>query len=110
MKLLGKIYASVRAFLIAGLAGGTALSQERGFVDQEEADWDAVRREAQREGGGGSEAFQRYLEQHPAGRHAPRALKEILAAPLPGPRPGPGPAPAAGPPAPAAGPREADLY
>jgi len=68
MKLLVKFYATVRALLIASIAGNAAYSQESGFADQEEADWARARSE------GTAEAFQRYLERYPVGRHAAEAF------------------------------------
>ena len=68
MKLMVKIYATLRALLIASIAGNAAFSQESGVADQEEADWAQARRE------GTAEAFQRYLERYPVGRHAAEAF------------------------------------
>jgi hypothetical protein len=68
MKLLVHLVIAVRALLVASLASGVAASQERGLADQEEADWDQIRRE------GTAEAFQRYLEHYPIGRHASEAF------------------------------------
>ena len=68
MKLVVKFYATLRALLIASIAGSPALSQQSGFADQEEADWTQARRE------GTADAFQRYLERYPVGRHAAEAF------------------------------------
>ena len=68
MKLVAKLYASLWALLIASFAGNTAFSQGSGFADQEEADWAQARRE------GTADAFQRYLERYPVGRHAAEAF------------------------------------
>jgi len=69
MKLLVKLYATFRALLIASLASSGAASQESGFADQEEAEWIQIRQE------GTPEAFQRYLERYPLGRHASEAFR-----------------------------------
>ena len=54
MKLLVKFCVTLRALLIASIAGSPALSQQSGFADQEEADWAQARSE------GTADAFQRY--------------------------------------------------
>lgn len=64
MDFLRWVYASMRTALIASFAAGGAAAQ----VDQEETDWRAACED------GSAEAFQRYLELHPVGRHAGEAF------------------------------------
>lgn len=64
MDFLRWVYASMRTALVATFAAGGAAAQ----VDQEEADWRAALED------GTPEAFQRYLELHPVGRHASEAF------------------------------------
>lgn len=68
MKLLRLVYHSARAFLISALAMGAPSAQEFDFADQEEADWNRSLRE------GSADAFQRYLEAYPTGKHAEEAF------------------------------------
>lgn len=71
MRWIAAVAASLRAFLIAGLAGsGAAQAQQPGNAD--DAAWAAAR------SADTAEAYQRYLEEFPVGRHAEEAFRSLV--------------------------------
>lgn len=72
MRYVGALYATLRALLVAALAGGAAVAQAQAPSDRETAAWEAAR------AAGTVEAYQRYLELYPLGEHAGEAFREII--------------------------------
>ena len=73
MNHLRALIVSLRAFLIAAIAGGGGGAQAQRAVDpSEEATWSAAR------GAGTSAAFERYLDLYPVGRYAEEAFRCIV--------------------------------
>lgn len=71
MRWIAAVMASLRAFLVAGLAGsGAAEAQQPSNAD--DAAWAAARRADT------AEAYQRYLEEFPVGRHAEQAFRALV--------------------------------
>ena len=68
MRFLRAVFGHVYGLMFAALTAGAPGAQQLDFADQEEADWNQALAE------GSAAAFQRYLEQHPAGRHAEEAF------------------------------------
>lgn len=72
MNHLKALITSLRAFLIAALAGGGAAQAQRVVDPSEEAAWNAAR------SAGTSAAFERYLDLYPVGRYAEEAFRCIV--------------------------------
>lgn len=72
MKYLATLCSGLRALLIAALAGSPAGAQAQGPADRETAAWDAARGEDT------VDAYQRYLELFPLGRHSGEAFRCIV--------------------------------
>ena len=105
MDRLGRLLTTLRALLLASVAGGAAGALPSGPVaaqtSRDEADWLAARAD------GSQRAFERYLQRHPLGRHASEAFVTVARMSAEsGWRPDPAGSPAS--PEPAAGPAAAD--
>jgi hypothetical protein len=76
VKYLATLCSSLRALVIAALAGGSvgAATQlhAQSSPDREAAEWNTAI------GVGTAEAYQRYLEQYPMGQHAGDAFRRII--------------------------------
>jgi hypothetical protein len=72
MRHLNALYTSLRALLVASIAGGALGAGAQTPADREAAAWEAARQD------GTVEAYQRYLEEHPVGRHAGEAFRSIV--------------------------------
>ena len=72
MNHLQALITSLRAFLIAAIAGGGAAQAQRAVDPSEEAAWSAAR------SAGTSAAFERYLDLYPVGRYAEEAFRCIV--------------------------------
>jgi len=76
MKYLATLCSSLRALMIAALAGGPVGAatqvQAQSSADREAAQWNAAR------GIGTADAYQHYLEQYPVGRYAGDAFRCMI--------------------------------
>jgi hypothetical protein len=76
MKYLATLCSSVRALMIAALAGGPVgaapQAHAQSSVDREAAEWNSA------QGVGTAAGYQRYLEQYPVGRYAGDAFRHII--------------------------------
>jgi hypothetical protein len=76
MRYLATLCSSVRALMIAALAGGpvgtATTSYAQSSADREAAEWNSA------QGLGTAAAYQRYLEQYPVGRHAGDAFRNMI--------------------------------
>jgi hypothetical protein len=75
VKYLATLCTSLRALMIAALAGGSVGGSSQAHAqggDREAAEWNAAR------GIGTAAAFQQYLEQYPVGRYAGEAFRYII--------------------------------
>ncbi len=76
MKYLATLCSSLRALMIAALAGGPAGTATTAYAqssaEREAAQWNSA------QGIGTVTAYQRYLEQYPLGRHAGEAFRHIV--------------------------------
>lgn len=70
MRYVTVLYATLRALLVAALAGGATLAEAQ--TDREAAAWEAAR------AANTVEAYQRYLELYPLGEHAGHAFRQII--------------------------------
>ncbi len=95
MERVKTLYAALRALLTLTLVQGASPYARAQAPDPEQESWDRAVRE------GTPEAFQRYLDDYPLGRHASEAFRELISRSL-------GVEPAAGPRAGAN--RTPDLY
>jgi hypothetical protein len=69
---LATLCSGLRALLIAAVAGSPAGVQAQSPADRETAEWNAAR------GTGTADAYQRYLELFPVGRHSGDAFRCII--------------------------------
>jgi hypothetical protein len=76
MKYLATLCSSLRALMIAALAGGPVGAvpqvQAQTSPDREAAEWNSAR------GIGTAAAYQHYLEQYPVGRYAGDAFRRMI--------------------------------
>jgi hypothetical protein len=76
MRYLATLCSSLRALMIAALAGspvGTATTAHaQSGAEREAAEWNSA------QGLGTAAAYQRYLEQYPVGRHAGDAFRNMV--------------------------------
>jgi hypothetical protein len=93
MKYLATLCSSLRALMVAALAGGPVGAAPQAYAqssaDREAAEWNSA------QGIGTAAAYQRYLEQYPMGRYAGDAFRYIIELTIdpdaaPGPGAGPG--------------------
>ena len=71
MRLMAALLASLRALVMAGFAtGGAAHAQQP--ADADDAAWGAAER------AGTADAYQRYLEEFPVGRHVEEAFRGVV--------------------------------
>jgi hypothetical protein len=72
VKYLATLCSGVRALMIAALAGSPAGAQAQSGADRDAAEWNSAR------GTGTADAYQRYLELFPIGRHSGDAFRCII--------------------------------
>ncbi len=70
MRLITAVFASLRAFALAAFAGSFAQAQQA--ADPDDSAWTSAQQL------GTAEAFQRYLEQYPVGRHVEEAFRGLV--------------------------------
>jgi hypothetical protein len=71
MRLMVALLASLRAALMATFASSGAVHAQQP-ADADDAAWAAA------QGTGTAEAYQRYLDQFPVGRHADKAFRRLI--------------------------------
>ena len=70
MRLMAAVFASIRAFALAAFAGSFAQAQQA--ADPDDSAWTSAQQL------GTAEAYQRYLEQFPVGRHVEEAFRGVV--------------------------------
>jgi hypothetical protein len=70
MRWITAVFASLRAFALAALAGSFAQAQQS--TDPDDSAWASAQQM------GTADAFQRYLEEFPVGRHVEEAFRGLV--------------------------------